>query len=62
LRHIPEPHAPVLYPQDGVTQEGSTDLEEELIAAKEEKPFSIFLLLHWGHEISFPFPYTRTSK
>jgi hypothetical protein len=42
--HIPEPQAPVLYPQAGVTQEGSEVLEDGLIAAKVEKLFFIFLL------------------
>tara|TARA_B100000315_G_C14304894_1_gene463574 strand:- start:412 stop:612 length:201 start_codon:yes stop_codon:yes gene_type:complete len=48
--HIPEPQAPVLYPQAGVTQEGFEASEEELIAAKVEKFFLMFLLLHSGHE------------
>ena len=62
IPHIPEPQAPVLYPQAGVTQEGSEVLEDGLIAAKVEKLFFTFLLSHLGHETSFPLPKVSTSN
>jgi len=62
IPHIPEPHAPVLYPQAGVTQEGSEALEDGLIAAKVEKLFFTYLLSHLGHETSFPLPKVSTSN
>jgi hypothetical protein len=60
--HLPDPQDPASKPQDGVTQLGSEEPEELLIAEKEEKTFFTFLLSHLGQEICLSFPKTNSSN